>query len=554
VSKLFLYLTNDRLVALLIKGKTVIGRENFAASEADSPTFEKYLEAHKRIPTYLLTDLIEEDFRIDTIPHLRGSDHDAIVERKLAQLYRASPYRHAIVQGREEEGRRDDRIFMHAVTNPDLVKPIIAQLTRIGIPLEGIFSSAVLSSRLLKELDIFSPHTMLVTIVPDFGLRQTYFKDKLVKFSRLTPILYEESRSVGDLIAAETSRTWQYLDSLRYFAENESLEVCILVHARDKVMLQDAIRTFPLLRYRFIDINDVATKLKLAPAPASSHAEEVLCHLYAQGALENHFAEKEDTRYATFRRARMGLFAATVAVLALSVAVTAFNLFQATKISDQIEARGLSERAAQTEFQTVIGSMREQKMATDTVRDTSTFFNSQLRPSPATPSQMLKEFAVVLSAFPNVTLNQVVWTVSNDPSIALSLPQAGSGAGQGRAGVLPASSSAAAGASGVAGAAAAQAVSNLLVIDASAPLAGNKYHIALLGLAIEPFDGDLRKAIADIEKFRAQVATLQGYQVSVVSMPVDTTSQVKLKVVDSSKVNATTAPFSVRLIKQVPNT
>jgi hypothetical protein len=120
--------------------------------------------------------------------------------------------------------------------------------------------------RLLKELAIVFEHTLLVTIVPDFGLRQTYFQNKQIKFSRLTPIIYHEGQSVGSLIAAETSRTWQYLDSQRYFAGGDSLEVCMMVHARDREMIADAIRTYPLLKYCFLDIEDVAAKI--APAGA----------------------------------------------------------------------------------------------------------------------------------------------------------------------------------------------------------------------------------------------------------------------------------------------
>ena len=35
-------------------------------------------------------------------------DRDAILQRKLTQIFRSTPYRHAMLQGRETEGRRDD--------------------------------------------------------------------------------------------------------------------------------------------------------------------------------------------------------------------------------------------------------------------------------------------------------------------------------------------------------------------------------------------------------------------------------------------------------------
>ena len=111
MAKHFLYLTNDKLIALVWKSGAIVEREVFNSTDGDSPQFAEYLARHREMPTYVVTDLIEEDFRVDTVPHLRGGDQEAILGRKLAQLYRATTYRHAIVQDREAEGRRDDRVL-----------------------------------------------------------------------------------------------------------------------------------------------------------------------------------------------------------------------------------------------------------------------------------------------------------------------------------------------------------------------------------------------------------------------------------------------------------
>ena len=550
MSKHFLYLTNDKLVSLVIKGAELVERENFVVADVQTPEFEAHIDKLAAVPTYLVTDLIEEDFRLDTIPHLRGNDQEAVLDRKLGQIYRSSPYRHAIVQGREDEGRRDDRVFLHAVTNADLLKPLIALLERHRVPLEGVYSSAVLSSRLLKELDIAFPHTMLVTIIPDFGLRQTYFKDKQVKFSRLTPIVYDESRSVGELIAAETSRTWQYLDSLRYFAETDSLEVCMLAHERDRAMMQEAIRTYPMLRYRFLDINEVAAKLKIAPAPTSSHAEEILCHLYSRSKLENHFAAPADSRFASYRRVRLAIFGVTAAILAAGAAGAAFNLYHATQITQEIEQRSRREGTLQAEYQAVVNSMRTQKMATDTVRDTSAFFNSQIRPSPSTPAIMLTDIAKVLDDFPKVRVNQIVWATHNDPTFVPPVPLGIAATAANTGGTRQVTSESKLGGAGAP--AVAPAVSPADTADP--PLAGNKYRIAVLDAAIQPFDGDLRSALAEIERLVNALQSNPEFTVKVTRMPVDPGPLASLKVIDRATVTATQAGFVIHIVRKVAGT
>ena len=541
MAKHFLYLTNDKLIALIWRGGSIVERDVFNATDADTAEFTAYVARHLDVPTYFVTDLIEEDFRIDTVPHLRGGDQEAILGRKLAQLYRASTFRHAIVQEREPDGRRDDRVLYHAITNPDLVKPWLATLERAEVPLEGVFSSAVLSARLPKELSVFFAHTLLVTIVPDFGLRQTYFQNKHIKFSRLTPIIYDEGQSVGTLIAAETSRTWQYLDSLRYFAGGDTLEVCILVHARDREMIAEAIRTLPLLKYRFLDIEEVAAKIKLKPAPTSSHAEEVLVHLYAQGKVENHFAEKEQKRFASYRRTRIGLYGLTASLLAIGAAGAAFNLYQTASTSAVIDNRSQFVRSIQSEYQVLSKAMAGQTNASDTVRDASTFFRAQIRQQSPSPGSLLKDVALVWQEVPEMRLLQVVWAPTQDATYIPAHETVAAAVGQSirsEVKVLPGSAPQQAQTSTAANA-----------IDADPPLPGSRYEVLIVDGAVTRFKGDYRAAIADIERLVDRFNKANNMKAEIVRLPVDVKPTAILRANTPSTGEASEVRFTLKIIR-----
>ncbi len=522
MAKHFLYLTNDRLISLVWNRGAINSRESFLAAEAASASCVAYMEKYCRLPTYLITDLVEEDFRLDTIPHLRGSDSEAIISRKLGQIYRSSNLRHAVIQGRETEGRRDDKVLYHAVTNTELIKPWLELLEKIEVPLEGIYSSSVLSARLLKVLDLQFPHTLLVTVVPDFGLRQTYFRDQQIKFSRITPIVYDEGQSVGGLIAAEIGRTWQYLESLRYFAGGETLEVCILIHARDKPVIADAIRKYPSLKYRFLDIEEVSTKIGLKNPPSSSHAEQILVHTYAQTGLENHFAEPTTRRFAVFRKARMGLFALTAGILAVGVVGTAFNFHQASQISNRVNTRENAARNLQSEYQTIFNAMRQQKLASDVARDTSAFYNNQIRPQPAAPGALLSELSNVFAEFSRVKLLGLTWTIGTDeratPYFNAVPPN----------GTLEVSSEPKSATPGVA-----QAVANALnasgnnaqaLADPNPAWPSAKLQFAMIDAAITPFDGDFRATLAEVERVKVRLNAVPGFKASIESTPLDVRS------------------------------
>ena len=539
MAKQFLYLTNDKMIALVWRGGAIVEREVFNAGDGETPQFAEYLSRHRDVPTYVVTDLIEEDFRIDTVPHLRGGDREAILSRKLAQLYRATTFRHAIVQERDTEGRRDDRVLYHAVTNPDLLKAWLAAVELAEVPLEGVFSSAVLSARLPKELNVFFPHTLLVTIVPDFGLRQTYFQNRHVKFSRLTPIAYDEGQSVGDLIAAETSRTWQYLDSQRYFAGGDTLEACIMVHGPDREVIEEAIRGYPLLKYRFLDIEEVAAKIKLKPAPTSSHAEEVLVHLYAQGGAENHFAEKEQTRFARYRRIKMGLYGLTAGLLVVGAAGAAFNLYQTAALSAVNDQRSQTTRAVQTEYQALIKAMAGQTNASDTVRDASLFFRAQIRQQSPSPSTLLKDLAMVWSEFPDMRIVQTVWVPHQEAGFVPSVEKVVASATQSirtEIKLSPGLVAQAANPSGTAN-----------TIEADPPLPGSKFEILVVDAAVTRFKGDYRGALTEIERLAARLNVARNMKVEVVKMPIDDKPTATLRANVAGNTEATELRFTLKI-------
>ena len=550
MAKHFLYLTNDKLIALIWKSGTIVERDVFGSTECGTPSFAEYVARHRHISTYVVTDLIEEDFRLDTVPHLRGNDRDAVLGRKLSQLYRASPFRHGIIQGREPEGRRDDKVLYHAVTNAELLKPLLAVLERAEVPLEGIYSSAVLSGRLLDALNAFFQHTLLVTIVPDFGLRQTYFQNKQVKFSRLTPIIFDEGQPAGQLIAAETSRTWQYLDSLRFFASGETLEVSILVHARDREMMAEAIRSYPLIQHRFLDIDEVAAKLKLKPAPVSSHAEELLVHLYAQGHIENHFATPEQRKFGMFKRARFVLFALTAGILAAGTVGASFNLYQANKISSEIDRRTDTTNVLQTEYRTVVNEISKQTAASETVRDASAFFKHYMRPVPASPGDFVRAFSEVLTEFPNIQLLQLVWAPVGDvnatPVYAVSPEKAAS--------LLKSTSKVGGAAAGAGGANASASTPQTAQTstEADPPLSDGKYQALIVEAAISPFDGDYRKAINDINIFIARINQVPGVNASMMIEPLDVRTSATITATDRLQTPLRPdARFVLKLVRSV---
>jgi hypothetical protein len=506
----FLYLTNSRLVSLVARRGGIVARREFAVSGAGAAQFERHLATLATVPTHLFTDLAEEDFRLDTIPHVGPRDRAAVMARKLSQIFRNTPLRYAHIQGRETEGRRDDRVIYTAITNAEVMRPWLDAIERLKVPLAGIHSTSVFSSTVLEELDLIFPHTLLVTFTPGDAMRQSYFRDREIKFSRLTPIDLQEGQTLGTMVAEETTRTWQYLDSLRHFTPEDRLEVCVIIHANDRATVQASLRDFAQIQYRLLDIGHVARKLGLKPPPLGSSAEEVLVHLYLLRPAPNHFASEEQRRHFTLRRARMRLVQASVAFLAAGIAWGGFNLWRVAQGSEQDQRVTRDLASLNRDYDEIARSMPSFGVGGSTMRDAVSFYNGSIRAFPKL-DDFVRPVSQVLQTRPNVRLQQLAWLASDDPNAKPYMQMVPGKDSPVRA---------------VARADATQAPPNE---EQAPPFVSGRYEIALLEAFVRVPRNDFRGAVETVDQLARDIAAIRGFSADVVDSPVELSTRLGLQ-------------------------
>jgi hypothetical protein len=460
---------------------------------------------YRKAPVHILTDLAEEDFRLDTIPHVGSGDRDAIFARRLAQIYRSSSFRYARLQGREPDGRRDDRVLYSAITNPDVLRPWLDAIERLSIPLAGIHSSAIFSGAALEELDLAFENTLLVTLTPGQALRQTYFRGREFRFSRLTPIDLEEGQSMGAMIAEETTRTWQYLDSLRNFVAEDRLEVCLLLHPRDRAAIEPLLRGFDQIQYRVLETDQVAAKLGLQPAPLDSTAEEILVHLFLLSPGQNHYALPELRRHATLRNARFALNGAAALVLLAGLGWGGYNLWrviQGNTVDDRVGAELLAHNR---EYDEITRGLPSLGVGGSAMRDAVMFYNASIKSFPA-----LKDFvgplSTVLQGHPQVRLSQLGWYATDDPKASPNLVIA-QPRNQPPVRAIGKSTEPAAG--------------TPLDEGPNPPFTTGRYEVAMLEGTVLADANDFRGAVERVEGLANEISKLKGYKAQVLESPLD---------------------------------
>ena len=411
---LLLFLSADRLHAQLMAGGKIALQHDFIDTPEGRKNFESFLQTIK-YPVYLLTDLIEEDFRHEIVPHLSGSSRTALLQRKFDQFYRGTPFHQATRLQRQKTGRRDDDMLFSALTNPALILPWLNIMLAQQTPLAGIYSVPQISAPLVKDHP--SNHLLLISWEKFSGLRQTYFSEHRLQISRMTPI--HAGLTFQDAVVNEITRTYQYLKSLSLLPSGQVLDVRILCHAHDRSELQNKLSKAPEMRYDFADIEAVGQQLKINYRFTDSDASQIFLHQLAASRPSTNYANAEHTRYYTLWQLRRALNWSGGVLLLVSMlwAITTFwqsggNASEAETLKIQAQRTLKEAQQISQNFSGAHAPAADMKASVSVMRKLD-----QYQP---VPQIILKPISAALDRFPQIEVNELGWQQSATEPVAIN--------------------------------------------------------------------------------------------------------------------------------------
>lgn len=408
--KTLFFLSSDSFHAHVWKNGVLTAPYYFSNSIEGLERFADFLETHQD-PAYLLVDLIEEDFRQETVPHLTGANYQALIQRKFDQYYRSTPFRLSHLQQRQTEGRRDDELLFSALTNPARITAWLDLLLLHRTPIVGIYSVPHASAPLIRDID--SDHLLLLSWEKDAGLRQSYFLHKRLRFSRLTPI--QPNSSFGEAIAKESARTHQYLQSLSLTPEGQMLNVHIICHANEKAQLDAHLSSNKNMLYAYLDVQQLGSRIKSKYSYADSDATPLFLNLLATQPPRANYATPAQTHYFKLWQTQRGLFV-LAAVTALACLVwSTLSFIEGSGVSEEIDIFKTQTSRMVQETQQIIqtfpkateGSVGNTASASDMKTAVNLMRNLQHYSVP--PEQILKGLAATLDNFPRIRTSKLAW-------------------------------------------------------------------------------------------------------------------------------------------------
>jgi len=515
-----LFLSMDRLAVYHCPEQKSVWPFLFDTTEAGMRHFDRYLRETPPVTTFLLVDVVQEEYRQDVIPHVSGPDQRALITRKRQQFFRDTPYFHTEIQGREEKNRRDDIVLFTALTNPILVQPWVKLLMENRVPLAGICSLPQLTGLLLDHLPGNPQQKLVVSLQSISGLRQTFFRNNKLQMSRLVDLPLCRTAYCIERINEEVKVMLRYLNSMHQLDDNKPLAICYLTGAPVLHDLQISMSDNPGFHHHFIDVGDLAVLLGLYDKIATPFCDQLLVYLLLTRKLPNYYASREELRDYRRRKAGLLMHSAATGMICTTLLWGAFNYINGSAYSYRISAAAQKEeyfellnRIARKKLPALQVAPLDLKVLSD--------ISHELQQQRAGPLEMLQVISKVMNRFPMVQLEQISWSanatmVVNDTDTDTGARQSGATSAVTRSGINSA----------------------------------QHYQEATLYGSVHEFEGDYRKVLDMIGSFsEALENTEQVHDVTILDLPLDVGPATSLE--GSSVTVPGDARFSIRVVMEL---
>ena len=490
----------------------------FEAGEEGLARFSAYLAQQPPDPAYVLVDLVEEEFREDSVPRVIGPDRRALIEARRRRLFSDPTWGCSLGRGREEGGRREDRMLFTALTRPERITPWLEGLARNRVPLAGVFSLPLLTEQMLKQVPVEASTALVVTWQSAGGLRQSFFVEGRLKLSRLAVPPRLESGEHAAWMRGEVEKLRRYLSRQSLLASGHPLDVYVVA---DATLQGDIGRLAPAaaeLRYHLVSLPELGARLGIEDAHELAWCDRLFVALLGRRTPRHQYAPARATRDFSVHRIRSGL--RTVSLLAVAAGMLGGGSglaggFSAARFADVLEAqagvyRNRYERARMRLPPTPVElpAMRLAVEAAEGLREVRT-----------SPGAVLQALSRSLDLHPGVRLESIDWRAGADSAPGPESGESPSFAPEPRPG-------------------------------GGALAAGRAiHHSADIHGRIEPFDGNYRQALAQVGGFADSLRSIPGVvEVGVRSLPLDIGSGASLRGDAGARAGAAEAPFALRLL------
>ncbi|MDP3517460.1 MAG: hypothetical protein Q8S94_09870 [Pseudohongiella sp.] len=392
-------------------GLIEIGSYNQTTSAIDR--FQDQLIENRSAPFIVVVDCIEEDFRHENVVHVTGSDRVALLDRKLAFLFRTTPYRIARIIGREKDGRKDDKALFSALSRTDLVDPWLNLILDQQIAIKSISSAAYLMETFAKQQGLQNhAHLLLVNVEPQTGVRQTYLQKGKVLFSRLSPRSQSQHTGIVQLVQDQAVQTRKYLERIKLLPYE--LDINTVVFMPQDCQGMDSDDLINHMTYQFRDTRMAAELMTSLSSDIESPGALLLTlgQSLRKSHIPNIYGPFKSRRYFFINQARTALIIAGILAFVSGTVLALPHLSDALAKSEQTDVINARTVPILREYENLRQRFPETPTPSNTmalVVSTYDTVNEQIN----SPGELMVQVSRALSSSPNIRLTSMEWRLES---------------------------------------------------------------------------------------------------------------------------------------------
>jgi len=222
------YLLDDEVVVSLWENKRRVACYRFDFLDNGKEQLHNYLKSDSGNPVRVVVDIADEDFKVESLPKVYFNNRITLVNRYKKRLYPDSQFVYAEhLNPNATESKKSDYRFS-AISNPLNILSLIGILNHYQIPIIGIWSAPILSNALLLVFKSKTKHSLLVVSPKEGFIRQSYFFDRQLVFSRLIHVEPDSEKPAWESITEEVQQTKKFLLNQRKIGFGDTLAINVI--------------------------------------------------------------------------------------------------------------------------------------------------------------------------------------------------------------------------------------------------------------------------------------------------------------------------------------
>ena len=503
-------------------GRKLLEPFSFGSHDEGHAQFARYIEQHPNDVTCVLADVVEEEFREETIPHVPVWERRALMRARANRAFRDAHFVHSARLEREAHGRRDDRVLFSAITRTEALDPWLEPMVRLGVPVAGIYSPAMLTGAMLKAIGTEGEDVLVVSFQSARGLRQTWFRQGRLRLSRLAALPDAADARFGLHVLDEVDRTRRYLHSLRTAGDESRLDVRVLSHGEPLEELRRELGRGsgddPGAGCTPVDLAAVARRLGMRRWDGEAMSDRLFVHLLARRRPPSHYATARETRALAILRTRSLFRTASAGLVAGGCFLGGVAALEGVAVHGHAQSLALQAAIYEDRYREALATLPSAPAEPSELERVVAAVDT-LRERRADPVDLLALIGDALAGFPNVRIEGISWRLSDHAEAPAGEENDDRGEPR-RAG------------------------------EETRRHPGPLFQIAHVSAWIEPFDGDYRAAIDTVRRLAEALASPSAVEhVRVLALPLDLSPEQTLT--GDAETTAETAAFEIRVALRV---